>query len=217
METAMIQTTEFEATQTIDPRDAKLRDIIEKGKASLQKTLEEIQHEFAIREDMAVRPTAIDFLVQDHKIQPVIRDEAYDLTDHSQGQMLTRAGIPAEFAQKLMDLEENELLSRNLVELKTSSMRFTDDQIDLDLQGTLYSCALKQIGFRTNGDETLVRDDQLLKLKNPDMETHYAVKGNVDYTWAYHLVRKVLRAIDHEVYHPIPGWQCKDCPYGRTC
>jgi hypothetical protein len=56
----------------------KLKDIIENGKASLSKTLEEIQHEFAIREDMAVRPTAIDFLVQDHKIQPVIRDEAYD-------------------------------------------------------------------------------------------------------------------------------------------
>jgi hypothetical protein len=117
METAIIQTPEFERSQTTDPREAKLKDIIEKGKTSLQKALEEIQHEFAIREDLAVRPTAIDFLVQDHKIQPVIRDEAYDLTDHSQGQMLTRAGIPAQFAQKLMDLEENELLSRNLKRL----------------------------------------------------------------------------------------------------
>lgn len=111
METAMIQTTEFETTQTTDPREAKLSEIIERGKVSLHKTLEEIQHEFEIREDMAVRPTAIDFLVQGHKIQPVIRDEAYDLTDHSQGQMLTRAGIPTQFAPKLMDLEENELLS----------------------------------------------------------------------------------------------------------
>jgi len=117
METAIIQTTEFETIQTTDPREAKLKDIIEKGKASLHKTLEEIQHEFAIREDMAIRPTAIDFLIQDHKIQPVIRDEAYDLTDHSQGQMLTRAGIPASFAQKLIDLEEKELLSRNLKRL----------------------------------------------------------------------------------------------------
>jgi len=117
METAMIHTPEFERTQTTDPREAKLKEITEKGKASLHKTLEEIQHEFAIREDMAVKPTAIDFLVQNHKIQPVIRDEAYDLTDHSQGQMLTRAGIPASFAQKLMDLEENELLSRNLKRL----------------------------------------------------------------------------------------------------
>jgi hypothetical protein len=117
METAMIQKPEFESIHAIDPREAKLKDIIEKGKASLQKALEEIQHEFAIREDMAIRPTAIDFLVLDHNIQPVIRDEAYDLTDHSHAQMLTRAGIPASFAQKLMDLDENELLSRNLKRL----------------------------------------------------------------------------------------------------
>ena len=58
METAMIQTTEFETTQATDPREARLRDIIEKGKTSLHKALEEIQHEFSIREDMAVRPTA---------------------------------------------------------------------------------------------------------------------------------------------------------------
>jgi hypothetical protein len=58
METAMIVAPEFERTQTTDPREAKLRDIIEKGRTSLHKALEEIQHEFAIREDMAVRPTA---------------------------------------------------------------------------------------------------------------------------------------------------------------
>ncbi len=45
METAMIQATgESETTQTTDPREAKLRDIIEKGKASLHKALEEVQH-----------------------------------------------------------------------------------------------------------------------------------------------------------------------------
>jgi hypothetical protein len=130
METEMIQS---EVTQTTDPREAKLREIVEKGKASLHKTLEEIQHEFTIREDVAVRPTAIDFLVQDHKIQPVIRDEAYDLTDHSQGQMLNRAGIPAQFAQKLIDLEENELLSKNL---KRLTDRMEDGGILLRRVGT---------------------------------------------------------------------------------
>jgi hypothetical protein len=35
METATIQTPEFKRTQTTDPREAKLRDIIEKGKAKL--------------------------------------------------------------------------------------------------------------------------------------------------------------------------------------
>jgi hypothetical protein len=135
METVMNQTPEFGTPKTTDPRETKLKDFIERGKASLQKTLGEIQHEFAIREDMAVRPTAIDFLVQDHKIQPVIREEAYDLTDHSQGQMLTRAGIPAQFAQKLMDLEENELLSRNL---KRLTERMEDGGIQNERGSGLY-------------------------------------------------------------------------------
>jgi hypothetical protein len=82
---------------------------------------------------MAVRPTAIHFRVQDHKIQPAIRDEAYDLTDHSQGQMLTRAGIPASFALKLIDLEENELLSSNL---KRLTERMEDGGILLRRVGT---------------------------------------------------------------------------------
>jgi hypothetical protein len=126
METATIQTPEFERTQTTDPREAKLKDIVKKRKVNLHKTLEEIQHEFSIREDMAVRPTAIDFLVQDRKIQPVIKDEAYDLTDHSQGQMLTRAGIPAQFAPKLMDLEEIELLSTTSDPRRDQIIRYLD-------------------------------------------------------------------------------------------
>ena len=39
METTMIQTPEFERSQTTDPREAKLKDIIEKGKTSLQKEI----------------------------------------------------------------------------------------------------------------------------------------------------------------------------------
>ncbi len=89
----MIQAPQFGRTQAQDPREARLEDIIEKGKASLHKALEEIQHEFSIREDMAVRPTAIDFLVQDHKIKPVIRNEAFDLMDHSEP-ICGRPGLP---------------------------------------------------------------------------------------------------------------------------
>jgi hypothetical protein len=42
METAMIQEPEFEKIQATDPRESKLRDIVERGKASLHKALQEI-------------------------------------------------------------------------------------------------------------------------------------------------------------------------------
>ncbi len=114
-------------------------------------------------------------------------------------------------------IESDEEGSLIVVELKTSARRFSDDQLDLDLQGTLYSYALRQMGLHNNGAETLVRYDQLLKSKYPAMETYFAVRGKVHYQWAYHLVRKVLRAIEQEVFYPVPSWQCKDCPFGTTC
>ncbi|NWG03593.1 MAG: PD-(D/E)XK nuclease family protein [Syntrophaceae bacterium] len=125
--------------------------------------------------------------------------------------------LPCKLAGIFDLIESDEEGNFIIVELKTGAKRFTDDQIDLDLQGTLYSYALRQMGYQTDGEETLVRYDQLLKLKNPDMETYYAVKGNVHYIWAYTLVRKVLKAVNNEIFFPIPGWQCKECPFGTTC
>jgi hypothetical protein len=191
METAMIQTIKSEATPTVDPREAKLKDIVEKGKASLHKALEEIQHEFAIREDMAVRPTAIDFLIQDHKIKPVIRDEAYDLTDHSQGQMLTRAGIPASFAQKLMDLKENDLLSRNL---KRLTERMEDGGI-----------LLRRVGTTIKGwlSPTYKRMDAA-----PIMEAFLKrtlEKGFVPYRGMNTAYRYQIAMMQHRIWEPIPG------------
>jgi putative RecB family exonuclease len=104
-----------------------------------------------------------------------------------------------------------------IVELKTGSKRFTEEQLDLDLQGTLYSYALAQMGYHTNGGETLVRYDLLLKQKKPAMEPYYAVKGKVQYQWAFQLIRKVLKAIDQGIFFPAPGWQCKECPFGTAC
>ncbi len=110
--------------------------------------------------------------------------------------------------------EEGNLL---IVELKTGAKRFAEDQLDLDLQGTLYSYALSQMGFRTNAGDTLVRYDLLLKQKKPAMETYYAVKGRIHYQWAFQLIKKVLRAIDLGIFFPTPGWHCKECPFGTAC
>ena len=194
METELIRTTqtiEPERVQTIDPREAKLTDIIQKGKTSLHKTLEEIQHEFAIREDMAVRPTAIDFLVQDHKIQPVIRDEAYDLTDHSQGQMLNRAGIPGQFAQKLIDLEENELLSRNL---KRLTDRMEDGGILLRRVGTTIKGWLSPAYKRMDAAPIM---EAFIK-RNLE-------KGFVPYRGMNTAYRYQVSMIQPRIWEPVPG------------
>ena len=101
-----------------------------------------------------------------------------------------------------------------IVELKTAAKRFTDDQLDLDLQGTLYSYALNQMGFQTNGGDTLVRYDLLLKQKKPAMESYYAVKGRVHYQWAFQLIRKALKAIDQGSSSQPPAGNARNAPSG---
>jgi hypothetical protein len=64
-----------------------------------------------------VKPTAVGFVVEERTIRPVIRDNAYSLTTHSQNQVLQRAGIPSQFASRLMDLGEIDLLRQNLKRL----------------------------------------------------------------------------------------------------
>lgn len=114
-------------------------------------------------------------------------------------------------------IESDEEENCMVVELKTGTKRYNEDQIDLDLQGTLYSYALNQMGFHTDGGETLVRYDLLLKSKKPALESYFAIRNRVHYEWAFHLLRKALRAIDLGVFYPTPGWQCGDCPFGTTC
>ncbi|MEM5872227.1 MAG: hypothetical protein QW051_05130, partial [Candidatus Aenigmatarchaeota archaeon] len=84
----------------MDPREEKLKSIIEEGKRAVVKSLQEIQNEFALRKDMFVKPSVIDFKV-DSSIHPVIDNEAHNLTTHSTNQVLIRAGIPKNFADRL--------------------------------------------------------------------------------------------------------------------
>ena len=105
-----------------DPRFAKLQEAIEKGKSSVKAGLESIEKEFQVRKDLFVKPSAIDYEVSGGAIRPVIQEQPYSLTEHSQGQMFARVGVPAQFAEKLMDYEEDDLLRLNLLRMTERSM-----------------------------------------------------------------------------------------------
>jgi len=97
-----------------DPREEKLKRIIEEGKESVTRSLREIQYEFSNRVDLMVKPYAVDFIVRRGRIWPFIDSTEHELTHHSTSQVLARAGIPKTFADKLIELEENGLLEENL-------------------------------------------------------------------------------------------------------
>jgi len=104
-----------------------------------------------------------------------------------------------------------------VVELKTGKKRFSEDQLDLDFQPTLYGYAFKQMGYSTMRDETLIRFDLLLKTKKPDFEKYFTIRNGKHYLQAVTTIKKILRVIELEAFFPITGWHCSDCPFQKTC
>lgn len=114
-------------------------------------------------------------------------------------------------------IEADEDGNRIITEHKTSSKKWTDGQVETELDSAIYSYAFKEMGCATNGSETLVKFDVLLKLKKPAMETYYTTRNEKDHRRMLSLISKVLKIVDNGTFHPVPGWQCPTCPFLRQC
>ena len=108
--------------------------------------------------------------------------------------------------------------SYGIVELKTSSMRYSEIKLKFDLQATVYGFALNQMGLATGDDgSALVRYDLLLKQKKPAMEQYYVSRTQDDYRRLVQLLNHVYRAIELRVFYRQNGWLCQDCPFAKRC
>jgi len=104
-----------------------------------------------------------------------------------------------------------------VVELKTSSQRFSSDRLEYDLQATVYSYAMAKLKVATSKNSTLVRYDVLLKTKKPAFEHYYVTRTEEDHQRLIHLVNHVLKAIEHRIFYRQTGWQCGDCQFKKAC
>jgi putative RecB family exonuclease len=98
-----------------------------------------------------------------------------DLVDPATGEVLgvKLAGV--------FDLVESDGSgSMTIADLKTANRRYGETQVENHLQATLYAYALRRLGYSTDGRNTLIRFDVLLKTKQPDLENYYAVKAEAD-------------------------------------
>ena len=135
-----------------------------------------------------------------------------DLIDPATGEVLGTklAGI--------FDLvESDDSGNMTIADLKTANRRYAETQVETHLQATLYAYALRRLGDSTDGRNTLIRFDVLLKTKQPDLESYYAVKAEEDEPWTLAQVRQVLEAIAAGASYPIRSWRCPDCPFRKRC
>jgi putative RecB family exonuclease len=142
-------------------------------------------------------------------------------------------GVEQAFAVPLVDLETGEVLDRDLVgsldllerdpqgslvvvDLKTSARKYTDLQVEASLQLSVYSYAAAMNGLGEQEDVRL-RFDVLTKTRQPELHRYWTQRDRAASGRLFRLASELLYAIDAGVFHPNPGWQCKDCQFKRQC
>lgn len=71
-------------------------------------------------------------------------------------------------------------------------------------------------GF-ANGDDVRLRFDVLTKTKQPELHRYWTTRDRATNVRLFRLVSEVLAAIEAGVFHPVVGWQCKDCVFRSKC
>lgn len=101
--------------------------ILAVGAKQVEATLEGITKEYNLRQDRIVRPSVLDYIVGTNGIQLVIKEkkkkaETLNLTNHATQHLYYRTGVPGQYAAKLMEFGETELLRTNLLQMGTRTM-----------------------------------------------------------------------------------------------
>jgi CRISPR/Cas system-associated exonuclease Cas4 (RecB family) len=142
-------------------------------------------------------------------------------------------GVEQAFDVPLVDLETGEVLEPTLVgkwdllerdaegrlvvvDLKTSARKYSDLQVELSLQLSVYSYASVMAGFADHGDVRL-RFDVLTKTRQPELCRYWTDRDRAASVRLFRLASELFGAIEAGVFHPTPGWQCKDCQFRSKC
>jgi CRISPR/Cas system-associated exonuclease Cas4 (RecB family) len=148
---------------------------------------------------------------------------------HAAGTPVQVEGIEQAFAVDLHDPDTGEVLDEKLVgffdlvlrenkrrvivELKTAAKKYTQDQLDFDLQPSAYQFAAEEMGWKG----AVVKYAIVTKTKLAAVQEETVVRGPLARDDFLRTTVGVLRAIDAGVAHPMRGWQCRSCPFQAPC
>jgi len=125
-------------------------------------------------------------------------------------------GVPVNVIGVYDLLEEDEAGTLIIVDWKTAGRAYSRDDVDKNLQLTLYQMAARGNGY---GDrEILLRFDCLIKTKTPKFEQYYTTRSDRDEHRMQRKILEVWKGISKGVFIPNDGhWKCKGCAYQRAC
>jgi CRISPR/Cas system-associated exonuclease Cas4 (RecB family) len=106
--------------------------------------------------------------------------------------------------------EDNRLV---LLELKTAKRRWSADQIEFDLQPTVYRLAASQRGYKDPQVALVIAT----KTKEPELQMEQPVRTDVDTRELVETATSMLEAVRRGIDYRVRGWQCKTCPFAEAC
>jgi putative RecB family exonuclease len=100
-----------------------------------------------------------------------------------------------------------------VVEIKTAYRSPVQQEIDGNLQLTLYSWAYRML---FGASERTLKVINLVKTKDPKL---VSVETEKDHSWLIATISQVIRAIDLKLFYPNPigGFGCFNCQYQEQC
>jgi CRISPR/Cas system-associated exonuclease Cas4 (RecB family) len=66
-------------------------------------------------------------------------------------------------------------------------------------------------------EDPRLRFGVLSKTKQPELHRYWTQRDQAATRRLFRLAAEVLRAIEAEAFHSVPGWHCKDCPFRSRC
>ena len=122
--------------------------------------------------------------------------------------------IPVIGASDLIEIDSADNLI--ITDFKTASKSFSVDEIDQNMQMTLYQLAARANGYADR--EILLKLDCLVKTKVPKAVSYWTVRTEVDEKRLIRKIKTVWDGISKGVHIPNDtSWKCKKCPYRKAC
>ncbi len=102
---------------------------------------------------------------------------------------------------------------RRVLEIKTGKRKWSADQVDYDLQPTIYRKAANDLGHQHAETELVV----VTKAKQPTLHRLPCARGQRDEVELVELALSVERAVRAGVDNRRRDWQCRTCGYAQRC
>jgi hypothetical protein len=131
-----------------------------------------------------------------------------ELVDARTGEVL---GLPVIGALDAVTQDDNG--KRRVLEIKTAAKRWSNDDVDSDMQTTTYKTAARTLGH----GEVALRLLVAVKTSTPATQVLDVDRSRADEAELVELFLSVHRAIDAGVDHRVRSWRCRSCPFAGAC